>query len=74
MTSAAVTDLEQEIIDLLADDDELHVGESLTVLLHVVAGICALATTQTPDALAAHFGEQLQVAVAQAGALRVRPS
>lgn len=50
---------ERAILDLLSDeDDELHVGEALTTLVDVVAGICALAVC--PDDLAVEFAVKLR--------------
>lgn len=60
-------DVEETIIAALPEDEDgaLHVGESLSALLYVVGGICCLAETQTPEALAEEFGEQLQRIVAR---------
>lgn len=61
-----VDDIEAEILDLLCDeDDDLHVGEALTVLLHVAAGLCCCATTHTPDELATEFAVKLRQLVAR---------
>lgn len=65
---AAATDMgiEGRILDLLADgDEELHIGDSLTVLLHVVASLCCQATTPEPMDLATEFGVELRQAVAR---------
>ncbi|MCR5855968.1 hypothetical protein [Mesorhizobium sp. J428] len=58
MVNAATLGPEAAILDILADeDDDLHIGEALTVLLNVVAGICC--EDRNPHELAIEFGVRL---------------
>lgn len=57
--------VESAILDLLCDEDgDLHVGDALTVLLHIVAGLCCQATSQRPVDLATVFAVRLRQVVA----------
>lgn len=57
--------IESAILDLLCDGDgDLHVGDALTVLLHIVAGLCCQATSQRPVELATVFAMRLRQVVA----------
>jgi hypothetical protein len=52
--------LEQSVLGALADDDgDIDLGQALAVLVYVAAGLCLCATSQTPDALAAMFAENV---------------
>ncbi|MCO5083372.1 MAG: hypothetical protein M9955_17160 [Rhizobiaceae bacterium] len=56
----AGTEIESDILDLLADEDgELDLGNSLTALLYVTAGLCCQATEQRPADLAIEFATKL---------------
>lgn len=55
---------EDEVMDLFTDEDgDVNVGEALTVLVHVVAGLCCISDTP-PVALAGEFAETLGQLVA----------
>lgn len=56
--------IEEAVLTLFTDEDgELHVGQTLTTLLNVVAGVCCQAKYRHPADLATEFGTKLHVAV-----------
>lgn len=58
----ALNPVEASIFEALCEGDEIHINDALNALLNVVGGVCGL--TLSPEAAAAHFGDELLKRVA----------